>query len=314
MELATKALATEDGQSAQTTQLQAISTAIGNIGLNNIGNLATLTTTDKTSLVGAVNEVNAGLVAKADETEVAAIENVYGSKNLMPNNATTQTINGVTFTINADKSVTVNGTATNWAVLMLTTSVFNAGTYRIVDVLDTEPYIVVRENNGSGTILCSSDTGYEFTLTTSKTLWVAIAVRPNTTVNKTIYPMIRDARISDSTYVPYAMTNRELTETVTSLEPTVGKSIKATNSAWSGTTLTFSNITAVNNVMYRFTALRNDGGYCEYILINRADGIKSGKIAGNVDCTFTINGTTLTVTFASTGYWCYQLVKLNNYN
>ena len=67
MATATKALATEDGQSAQTTQLQAISTAIGNIGLTNIGNLTNLTTTDKSSLVGAVNEVNAELVAKADK-------------------------------------------------------------------------------------------------------------------------------------------------------------------------------------------------------------------------------------------------------
>ena len=32
--------------------------------------------------------------------------------NLLPNNATSQTINGVTFTVNEDKSITVNGTAT----------------------------------------------------------------------------------------------------------------------------------------------------------------------------------------------------------
>ena len=30
--------------------------------------------------------------------------------------------------------------------------------------------------------------------------------------NEECYPMIRDARITDPTYVPYAMTNRELTE------------------------------------------------------------------------------------------------------
>lgn len=39
------------------------------------------------------------------------IENVKG-KNLLPNNATSQTTNGVTFTVNNDKTITVNGTST----------------------------------------------------------------------------------------------------------------------------------------------------------------------------------------------------------
>ena len=39
------------------------------------------------------------------------IENIKG-KNLLPNNATSQTTNGVTFTANDDKSITVNGTST----------------------------------------------------------------------------------------------------------------------------------------------------------------------------------------------------------
>lgn len=212
MELATKALATEDGQSAQTTQLQAISTAIGNIGLNNIGNLATLTTTDKTSLVGAVNEVNAELATKADETEVAAIENVYGSKNLMSQNYVTQTINGVTFTVNANKSVTMNGTATAQTEFTLTTS---------FDFLLQEcTYIFSSGNNN-----CSSTTFFinipgidssgEMTFTPNMITYpvARIMIRNGVTVNnQTIYPMIRDARITDATYVPYAMTNKELTD------------------------------------------------------------------------------------------------------
>lgn len=40
----------------------------------------------------------------------------------------------------------------------------------------------------------------------------------NLTTPVTFKPMIRDASISDDTYVPYAMTNRELTERVTKLE------------------------------------------------------------------------------------------------
>lgn len=211
METATKALATEDGQSAQTTQLQAISTAIGNIGLNNIGNLATLTTTDKTSLVGAVNEVNAGLATKADETEVAAIENVYSSKNLLENKATTQTIYGVTYTVNADKSVTAVGTATANAQLVLNTTVgLKPGTYKLSGALSQNKRIFLY--NGS-TWINDLGNGVEFTITGNETQQqVAITVLSGETVNGTFYPMIRDARVKDATYVPYAMTNRELTE------------------------------------------------------------------------------------------------------
>lgn len=41
-----------------------------------------------------------------------------------------------------------------------------------------------------------------------------IQVTSGATVNTTIYPMIRDAKDIDSTYQPYAMTNRELTEKI----------------------------------------------------------------------------------------------------
>ena len=42
-----------------------------------------------------------------------SVEVVSCGKNLLKNNATTKTINGVTFTVNEDGSVTANGTATD---------------------------------------------------------------------------------------------------------------------------------------------------------------------------------------------------------
>lgn len=49
-------------------------------------------------------------------------------RNLLPNTATSQTINGVTFTVNADGSVTANGTATATAALFLGRVSTEAGT------------------------------------------------------------------------------------------------------------------------------------------------------------------------------------------
>ena len=54
-----------------------------------------------------------------------------GNNNLLPNTATTQTINDVTFTVNADKSITVNGLAsadTNFVVNQ-TTEIKKSGNY-----------------------------------------------------------------------------------------------------------------------------------------------------------------------------------------
>ena len=46
-------------------------------------------------------------------------------KNLLPNNNSTQTTSGITFTVNADGSITANGTATATAILTLATSTSN---------------------------------------------------------------------------------------------------------------------------------------------------------------------------------------------
>ena len=46
-------------------------------------------------------------------------------KNILPNNSSTQTINGITFTVNRDGSITANGTATADAILILVTSTSN---------------------------------------------------------------------------------------------------------------------------------------------------------------------------------------------
>jgi hypothetical protein len=230
MATATKALATEDGQSAQTTQLQAISTAIGNIGLNNIGNLATLTTTDKTSLVGAVNEVNAGLATKADETEVAAIENVYSAKNLLPNTAVTQTINGVTFTPVYDNNgsllyINANGTATARADYDLYSREswskkfeYNKE-YFLSGSVNGSPNTFYMRVDGNTTVdAFNYDGDTLFTITDQTKIYnIQCRVMQGYAANNLkFYPMIRDARIKDSTYVPYAMTNRELTERVES--------------------------------------------------------------------------------------------------
>lgn len=149
--------------------------------------------------------------------ETATINNVLGAKNLLPNTATSQVINGITFTVNNnDGSVTANGTATADATLAINALTLPKGTY----VLNGCP------SGGAGTTYrmyalpsgmspyYDNGNGVQFTVTDNTLVYyVRIVIVSGQTVSNLVFkPMLRPSSIVDDTYVPYAMTNRELTE------------------------------------------------------------------------------------------------------
>lgn len=163
--------------------------------------------------------------AKALKTEVAVIEN-YGAKNLLkivPLATRTEVINGITFTINDDETVTLNGTAT-------------ANTYFTIaknpDIPANTPLILsgtpVIENNNSqfGITYWKSgspqkiDWGYgvefqKYEPESGADAWLQIYVKNGAIANNLLYkPMIRLAIIEDDTYVPYGMSNSDLTQSL----------------------------------------------------------------------------------------------------
>lgn len=143
-----------------------------------------------------------------------AILNVLGAKNLLPNNGTTQTINGVTFTVNSDGTVLVNGTNTG-----STTAFFDvAGLFTV----KAGNYILSGcPSGGSSTTYSVAmggvqpqdyGNGASISIAAEGEKHIYIVVYSGATVNGlTFKPMLRPASIADNTYVPYAMTNRELT-------------------------------------------------------------------------------------------------------
>jgi len=147
-------------------------------------------------------------------------QRVLGAKNLLPNTAISQTIRGVTFTVNADGSVTANGTATegnasllNWSnTLTLPPGKYifsgcpsggSSTTYALL--IQDEPYTESIFEYGDGAVIDISET---------KTFHPYFGYVKNgvTVSNLTFKPMLRLASDPDDTYVPYVMTNRELTE------------------------------------------------------------------------------------------------------
>lgn len=164
--------------------------------------------------------------AKLNEEKMSYADNgVLGAKNLLKNNATSQTISGVTFTVNADGSVTANGTATANITSYFIDRVFSlkAGKYLISGTPNSIFGISgngVRISNDDFSInVYGDEDGTLFTLNNDTSgLKVEIRIASGTTVsNLTFYPMIRLASDPDDTYQPYAMTNKELTEEVNAL-------------------------------------------------------------------------------------------------
>lgn len=146
------------------------------------------------------------------------IENVKG-KNLLPNNAVSQTTNGVTFTVNDDKTILVNGnndgTANSSFIikyysLKAGTYILNgcpsggsSTTYRIA-IQKTSDWSVLGLDTGSGS--------KQFTIDEATNVQVAIVIQKGQTISNLLFkPMIRLSSIIDDTYVPYG--NIQIVET-----------------------------------------------------------------------------------------------------
>ena len=164
------------------------------------------------TLVGNKTSSDLGL---ADAGTVEAMVNVNGSKNILPNNASSKTANNVTFTVNSDGSITVS---TSGAVSANTRcEIVSSITLTQSSILSGGP----SGSSGITYVLFAYDGNTYYgdleekgVILSAGTYFVGIIVYSGTTISTpiTFYPMLRDARISDDTYAPYAMTNRELTE------------------------------------------------------------------------------------------------------
>lgn len=171
--------------------------------------------------------------------ELADVNNILGSKNILPNKATTQVINGVTFTVSADGSINVNGTATADAILHLIpnttgklSAFFSKGGNYIISTGTTGagPNVFFGiEYTGSTWdigewLTYSTQTSKEIYIDGSKlnnassVIECYVKVNSGTTVsNKKVYPMLRPSNIKDATYVPYSKTNYELTTEISNI-------------------------------------------------------------------------------------------------
>lgn len=138
-------------------------------------------------------------------------------KNLFESKAAATTSNGVTLTVNEDKSVTANGTATNNNVWY---NISTAGSHKLNfngnyilsgcpnGGSESKYYILVVDRGIDDAHDCAfyydCGNGVEIPFNSTHYYRMAIVIMKDVTVNNlTFYPMIRLASITDSTYEPY---------------------------------------------------------------------------------------------------------------
>lgn len=135
-------------------------------------------------------------------------------KNLLDNTATTKISNGITFTVNSDKTVNVNGTNDTSAnsSLIINRYDLSPGTYILNGCPSggaSNTYRLAIQETGSYSVLGSIDIGNgsgEFTIDTTTRVQIAIFIQRGLTINNLLFkPMIRLSSIIDDTYEQYGV-------------------------------------------------------------------------------------------------------------
>lgn len=185
---------------------------------------------EQTTVEGALGALSTN---KATQAEVNDIVNVLGAKNRAEIlslaefaevsggtiNGNTVTYRGVTFTFNDDnKTIAVNGTTGTLAIAIRVSKNLTGLTNIILSGCPSggsaSGYQLQLHDRTSGDYpIGDYDKGRLLTLDPTHIYEVMIVIRSNITVDNLTYkPMVRLASDPDNTYVPYTMTNKQITD------------------------------------------------------------------------------------------------------
>ena len=146
---------------------------------------------------------------KVARNDIALNRTTLGTqcKNLLKNTAVTKTVNGVTFTVNDDSTITANGTATSRIIFLVGTAyISQTGNYTYTGTPSGGASATYSMNYRNSNVYKDVETGNGITaqFEGGKTYEAVIDIRSGVTVsNLTFYPMLRYADIVDDTYEPY---------------------------------------------------------------------------------------------------------------
>ena len=157
------------------------------------------------------------------------------ASNRLDNKAATSTIDGVTFTVNSDKTVTLNGLSSGWTGLLLNTFTLDAGDYILKSGIAEYPlnydcYLEIKDGN---TTITNTASKYEspFTIATPTTVSVRVHARPDINFsNAKVYPEIK-CKGDNANYTPYAPSNSELNGAISDVQGQISAYVENGNTA-----------------------------------------------------------------------------------
>lgn len=144
-----------------------------------------------------------------------------GAKNKLDHTAYTRTVNGVTYTVNADRSITItsDGTNTQSLLYLVQNAPLPAGSYILSGCTGGSSTTYDLRVKVGDTVTHNYDDGTPFTADGSQ-IEASIVVRAAQTLNITIAPMIctADDYAASPDYVPYVPTMLELYQMIQALQ------------------------------------------------------------------------------------------------
>lgn len=185
--------------------------------------------------------------------------------NFLPNTVNTVTISGISFTVNKDKTVLVNGTATENAVLMLNSGVtYSAGTYKLSGcpqggASDTYRLDLMKTSDNTIPVI-ELGNGASFSITEETTFIPRIRVQKGTTINNLLFkPML----VTDTSKTKYEQYGASPSPDYQSPVKTVGSNVNLFDiTKYDYRNLAGANIQINNKTDFRVNATMNNNANC----------------------------------------------------
>ena len=201
-------------------------------------------------LDGSALTVESALQGLSKEKFNRAEQQMLGAKNLLPTIGETTTVNGITITKNADGSMTLNGTSTaevnlDYVLNNVGMSILRGNFIASLgnDTISGMTINIYKSTSGMWQLDANHRVINDLVFTDAEHLSgkLRLYIGNNKTYdNAVIKPMLRLASDPDDAYVPYAMTNRDLTGA--KLDVSVLKSITADASDFSAFKTAIANL------------------------------------------------------------------------
>lgn len=274
------------------------------------GNRLTFSTTGQSVSIDVMDGVtpdlgSADISSIGDGTvkgAIASLENQIeemsdeGTKNLLPNNNRTITKSGITYTVNDDGTISVDGTPTASSGLYQTITL-PAGSYKFsscpVNGSDSTYYAQIPDLN-----VIDTGSGATFTLNAETTFQVSLArisSRANMTFDNLVFkPMITLADTPDSDYdhyVPYSKTNIELTKDLAGKLDVTAQYAYSRYTEWQSSLTTA--VLTMTSSRHRKTVLLISNENVAFLYFYKNNDPTIAKINGFNDLTVTLSSGTL---------------------